>query len=1151
LKKNNNKKNNNKKNNNKKNNNKKNNNKKNNNKKNGKSVFAKIAEITEKYRWFILITWIILAAVAAPWAINIGENLETDETAFLGETSAGQGLDILADKFPEFSSSFVAVIDGLEESDLTSQNFTDFVKSLKSTFEDESVYPYIDSIISIYSVLEDLQTFYNVTLDEVQTFLNVTFTEQIPLMYDYISLANETTKGMIDLLELVPLYYLLAWSDFSKFIYYTNNQTNAYSNGFFNTTEYVLMNNWTMFDSTTLDMYLMSTLPLAPVIPLMQADPYLADNMTSVLAFQAVNASMSAMYNESEYGIPYLYSLNYNYLLLLNTTFDAIRLSSFLPQNAFFDDYYATSNPISTDFQQGMLSQLNVIGNLTTLKPSMKTQSGQLLVDLLSPGSEEQLLLQMSYMLREENYETSIIYKQTLISSITQAVNASFSTLLENFTINGFDFDPELLFKDFDVEGMVTSLYETPLFMLDIVTTMMIQQFSLLVDQKIAQIMPYPTIVTDLPVDIYYSLISSDNSTMVIAIFLSDVNESVDLGIYTPDIRAKIAEIRSDTDVTIDIYLTGTLALMYDLEDVMASDFANTDVTTILFVLGVLVIVFLSPFTPFVPLIAISMGLLIVNALFLLMSNVIMMSSYTVIITSVVMMGAGVDYCIFMIFRYKEQRRKGDTKEKAVVDTTKKIGESVITSGLTVMIGFGALLFSKFSMLRLMGLGPILGIAISLLVALTLIPIILHLIGDKIYWPRMGKKGKKEADESKPEKSNPLLERMTNFTLKYPLVVIALFLLVSSPFVYFGVTGEQSYDITATLPSSIDSVAGSNILADEFVVGELQPIQVLLIWNESLTINESTCLPVDAKLIALESIITHIITNYDNVSNIKTITRPNGEYVPSEMIDTIHLEQMHRYFSDDNTTIMLMIYLEVDPFGKEALAVAHDLIKNLGTEVSAELAFQDSVVSITGMTALYSELNTMMAEDTPIILTVTIVGIFLVLFFLLGSFFTPIRLELTIILSVFVSLGVTNLVFHYGFGQPIIWFLPVMLFVTMFGLGMDFDILLVSRIKEEILKGATDKEATFKAVKSTSKMILSSGFIMAASFFSLMLSQLWPLRIVGFAIGFAVLLDATLIRLFLVPALMMVLKKLNWWPYLRISKETVMKNYAKDNNKKD
>ncbi|MHA1202082.1 MAG: MMPL family transporter [Candidatus Heimdallarchaeaceae archaeon] len=1137
---------------------KKNNNKKNNNKKNGKSAFGKLAEITEKYRWFILITWIILAAVAAPFAMNIGDKLETDETAFLGETPAGQGLTILGDKFPEYSSSFVAVIDGLEESDLTLQNFTDFMTSLKNTLEDESAYPYIDSVLSIYSILEELQTFYNVTLEEVQTFLNVTFTEQIPLMYDYIGIANETTKGLIDLLEQVPLYYLFAWSDFSKFIYYTNNQTSAYSNGFFNSTEYVLMNNWTMFDNTTLDMYLMSTLPLAPVIPLMQADPYFADNMTSVLAFQAVNASMSAMYNESEYGIPYLNSLSYNYLLLVNATFDPIRLSSFFPQNAFFDDYYATSNPVLTDFQQGMLSQLNVIGNLTTLKPIMKTQSGQLLVNMLPPGSEEQLLFQMAYNLREEDYETSIIYKQTLISSITQAVNASFSTLLENFTISGFDFDPAMFFDEFDVEGMITSLYETPSFMIGFVTTMMIQQVSLLVNQKMNEIMPYPTIITELPEDIYYGLISSDNSTMIVSIFLKEVDESVDLEDFTPVLRDNIEVIKIDSGVTVDIYVTGTIALMYDLKDVMSSDLATTDVTTILFVLGVLVIVFLSPFTPFVPLIAIGLGIMIVNAIFLLMSNFITMSSYTVIITSVVMMGAGVDYCIFMIFRYKEQRRKGDSKEKAVVETTKKIGESVLTSGLTVMIGFGALMFSKFSMLQLMGLGPIFGIAISLLLALTFIPVILHLLGDKIYWPRMGRNGKKdkkkekkEVDERKPEKSNPLLEKMTHFTLNNPLVVIGLFLLLSSPFVYFGVTGEQSYDITATLPSTIDSVAGSNILAEEFVIGELQPITVLLVWNESLTLNETTGLPEEAKLIALENVISHILTDYDNVTDVNTITRPNGEYIPPEMIDNIHLEQMHRYISADNTTIMLMIYLEVDPFGKEALDVAHDLITNLGTDISAELVLQDAVIFITGMTALYSELNTMMIEDTPIILIVTVVGIFLVLFFLLGSVFTPIRLELTILLSVFISLGATNLVFHHGFNQPIIWFLPVMLFVIMFGLGMDFDILLVSRIKEEIQKGATDKEATFIAVKSTSRMILSAGLIMSASFFSLMLSQLWPLRIIGFAIGLAVLIDATLIRLFLVPALMMVLKKLNWWPYLRISKETVMKNYARDNNKKD
>ncbi|MHA1854077.1 MAG: MMPL family transporter, partial [Candidatus Heimdallarchaeaceae archaeon] len=1104
---------------------------------NKKSYFQNFARFIKKNRLVVLVLWIILAGLATPFAIQLNKKVQTNEVQYLLETPAGQGLDLLAEKFPQFGGgSFAIVIDQLHPENLTAENLVNFVSEIRNQLELSGNYPSIDKVVSIYTMLYDFQQMYNITLTNIFNQLNTTLDQQLPELYTYMTYTNDTIKSTIDMLNQIPLLYSATWWNISRFVFYTANQTNAYQTGFLEDSELVLLSNWLMMDNTTLNQFLLATLPISNIIPFMQLDPYFADNVTTTLAFAAVNQTLSSTYNETEFGIPYEESLLYNYLISVNATFQLILENDIHTTQALFNEYYVLDNPNATDFALGMNSQLTVFNTLNQQLDEIESQAGQLLLDSIGDTSEIKPILQLAYQLRNEDYTTSPLYKQGFIQLMVGFLNNSISDLFSIPEDSDIEFDSSEILSEEDIDVIVTLLYDTEEHeltpVLELIKTNVVTQ----IKQYIAQNVPYPTSILNLPSDIYFAFISADNTTMIVSVMSS--NDNLDEGYQmTPIIRSLVKELKQQYDINSDVYVTGDLALFYDIHEASERDVSRTDKVTILFVLFVLLLVFLSPITPFVPLVTIGLAILVIQGIFVLMTNFMDISSYSSIITTVVMMGAGVDYCIFMTFRYKEQREKKDDKDNAVHKSMKHIGESIITSGLTVMVGFGSLLLSQLTLLRLLGMGPIMGIAVSLLAALTFIPALLYTFGDKIYWPRFHLNNKKTQTKSgsKTKNKTKLLntDRIIKVTVDHPWAVIFGFILISSPFIYYGVTLQKSYDLTASIPKTIESVAGMDVLARSFVMGELQPVQVIINCDEPLQLNSSTGLPTENVLQAVEQISTVLLDQYNIVSSIKTITRPNGEYISQDGITEFQLQQMLQFFSRDNTSILMFIYLDIDPFSKEAIEIIPKISETIDELINASPVFSNVEITITGITALYSDLSIILKHDTPIMVTVTLIGVFLVLFVLLGSIFTPLRLELTILVSVYISLGMTNIIFHYILDQPIIWFIPVTLFVTMFGLGMDFDILLVSRIKEEVEKGASEKEAIKIAVKNTASLITSAGFIMASAFFSLLLSELWPLKIIGFAIGIAVLLDATVIRLLLVPALMMVMHRWNWWPYLR------------------
>ncbi|MFA6680367.1 MAG: MMPL family transporter, partial [Candidatus Methanomethylophilaceae archaeon] len=164
--------------------------------------------------------------------------------------------------------------------------------------------------------------------------------------------------------------------------------------------------------------------------------------------------------------------------------------------------------------------------------------------------------------------------------------------------------------------------------------------------------------------------------------------------------------------------------------------------------------------------------------------------------------------------------------------------------------------------------------------------------------------------------------------------------------------------------------------------------------------------------------------------------------------------------------------------------------------------------------------------------------IFLLLFFVMGSYLTPLRAILTILMSIGWTLGMTHILFTYTMGIPVTWMIPVILFVICLGLGMDYDILLTTRIKENISKGMTNDEAITHAVEKSGAVITICGLIMSGAFGSMMLSTSPMLQEFGFALGFAIFVDALIVRTYIVPAVMHLLGKWNWigpkWSRIKI-----------------
>jgi RND superfamily putative drug exporter len=200
------------------------------------------------------------------------------------------------------------------------------------------------------------------------------------------------------------------------------------------------------------------------------------------------------------------------------------------------------------------------------------------------------------------------------------------------------------------------------------------------------------------------------------------------------------------------------------------------------------------------------------------------------------------------------------------------------------------------------------------------------------------------------------------------------------------------------------------------------------------------------------------------------------------------------------------------------------------------------VIRFGGQTQSTYDSQSFMTSLLPEVIIILSVAVFVILFLQLRSAFTPLRLIITILSSVVLSLAIVSLIFYVGLNLPILDFAPLFVIVTMLGVGIDYDIFFVTRIREEVLNGKTDNEAILTAIDKVWVTIFGLGLVLSAVFGSLLLTGIVLIQEISLAIAGAVLIDVTVVILFFVPALMGMAQKLNWWPSKLSSRQQLEKN---------
>jgi len=673
------------------------------------------------------------------------------------------------------------------------------------------------------------------------------------------------------------------------------------------------------------------------------------------------------------------------------------------------------------------------------------------------------------------------------------------------------------------------------------------------VDAYVSSVISNGTLATypvQIPTQYLASLISPNNQTMLVTLSFSVAADYVtDDGVRPmfdniDVVRELIRETNSETGNAMTAYVTGEAAISADMMSSSMEDVALIEPITIVIIIVLMGILFRSVVAQFLPLGAVGVTLGISQALvFVIGSTVAQIDSTTLTMLFALLMGVGTDYSIFIITRYREERIKGATREAAVNTSVTWAGESIVTSGLTVMIAFFAMALASFSFVQTMGLVMGMAIVVALMVALTLVPAVLMLVGNRIFWPNTGERWKRYAAnviQKKKEGNHGYFHKAASFGVKHAKIVVVIAIMVSIPATYIYMTAEPSFDFIGSMGDS-ESIQGMNALSEDFGAGRIMPTQIVITGETYVYENGGFNI---AYLDAIENLTASIAADTSMVQQVTGVTRPYGtlvdyhniSYMPEEQ-QALLVNSMLQSVGSSNKTVLLTVVLKPEPQSNEAVNYISTLREQVADVKAVEPELVGSTILVGGSTASLYDLSTSISQQFSMIEIVVVVGIFIVLMIVLGSLLLPLFAVLSIAMSIIWSFALTYLVFGTWLGVPMLFIIPLVLFVMLMGIGMDYNVFILTRIREEVHKGKALNLAIVDAVDWTGGIITALALIMAGAFGSMMLSSNDMLVMFGFALTVAILIDAMIVRTYIVPAAMSLMGKWAWWAPGRLQRE--------------
>ena len=625
---------------------------------------------------------------------------------------------------------------------------------------------------------------------------------------------------------------------------------------------------------------------------------------------------------------------------------------------------------------------------------------------------------------------------------------------------------------------------------------------------------------------VYSQFISASNDTQII--ILDFKTTGIDPKNSIEQIRTDVATANLLSNQNLAVYVTGAPAFNYDIETESVRDVERIDPITVVLIFIIIGIFFASIAAPFVPVTAIGLSVGVSFGLVYIIGSFFTSIHFLVLtLLPVAMFGAGSDYCIFLVSRYAEERRMGRGKKDAVERAVTWAGESITTSGATVVIAFGSLAIASFGMLRSIGIAVMLGISVALLVSITLVPAALSLFGDRIFWPSNVGLWRKRR-----EKGTSYYSRAAKFTAQHSKLILLVALAVSLPATSTVLSSTTSHDFIAQVPDALESKIGYNSMSKGFGAGAITPTYTI-VETPVLLVTDNW---INITALQAFSYVENATLAIPGVSKVYGLTHPSGEPMPYFAFNQLNpaeqqamIRSMKPFLGMTGKSAMVWAVLSNEPYSDPAIETLSRIRNNLSTLRAQTPLLASSTLLVGGATASVADLVNSSGRDYFNMTALVLIGVFIVLLVALGSVFTPLRLIFTILLSISWAMALVLYISQNILGAQLIWILPIMLLVIMVGLGLDYDIFLVTRIREYVAGGSKDEEAIESAVEHTGGVITASGLVTAGAFGTMMLSRIPMLQQLGLAIFIVVLLDATLVRIYLVPSIMMHMKRLNWW----------------------
>jgi RND superfamily putative drug exporter len=583
-------------------------------------------------------------------------------------------------------------------------------------------------------------------------------------------------------------------------------------------------------------------------------------------------------------------------------------------------------------------------------------------------------------------------------------------------------------------------------------------------------------------------------------------------------------------------YLTGQLPSAVDNQDSQAHAQKLTEDLSVLIILIMLIIVFRAVAAPLVTLLPAIWVLLMSGAIIAEISKAgLQVSTITQTMLTVLLLGAGTDYGLFFIMRVREEMADGASPHRAIEQAGRYVGESITFSAGTVIVALVTLLLASFGLYS--GLGPALalGVFLMLLAALTLLPALLAVFGRAVFWPRPVRAAKQEGTYAK----------LADKVIAHPVITLAcgvVFLAALGVFT-FGYT-SAGFGGQSTGPDGSQSAHGTTVLNDHYPPAVANPTQVLLVWKSSVWKDLSQANDAENGL-AKKSVFASVSGPFDpngtklTPSQLSSLyselgppgklpaTEPSGTPVPSDQYELYRAEA--QFISPDGKTVQYYTSLKAGAPSSTAALNATPAVRTAVTSVQHSAGAVDSGAS--GLAPASYDVSSVSQSDLTKIVPVVIVLLALLLGLLLRSAIAPLYLVATVLLSYFAALGLSVLIFQIGAGDSGLNFvLPFLLFIFLMALGEDYNILVMSRIREEAHTSPL-RAAVRTACHHTGPTVTSAGLILAATFaVAGVTGATSQIKQLGTAIALGVLIDTFLVRTLMVPAIVVLCRRWNWWP---------------------